>query len=165
MILQALIEDVTGMSFAAYTRREVLGPVGAPHATFAITPTRPFAHGVHEDGQPLVGGFMRHPESAAAGLWATASDLANLYHAILQALAGARHAIIPVALAERMVTPVGHGVGLGVFVSAGPTISHQGRNAGFDSIVAADLHTGRVRAAVANRNGAIESYARQLLAH
>lgn len=165
MVLQSLIEDITGTDFATYTTNEVLRPVGASHATFAITPTRPFAYGSYENGQALEGGYMRHPESAAAGLWATASDLANLFHGVLQALAGARHAIIPMALAERMVTPVCRKVGLGVFVSAGPTISHEGRNFGFDSIVAADLNTGQVRAAVTNRNGAIESYTEQLLAH
>ncbi|MFL4471835.1 serine hydrolase domain-containing protein [Tateyamaria armeniaca] len=164
MVLQALIEEVTGTDFATYTTNAVLKPVGAAHATFAITPSRPFAHGSYENGQPLDGGFMRHPESAAAGLWATASDLAFLFHAVLQALTGARHAIIPVALAERMVTPVSQRAGLGVFVSSGPTISHEGRNLGFDSIVAADLNTRQVRAAVTNRNGAIRSYTEQLLA-
>ncbi|WP_415918996.1 serine hydrolase domain-containing protein [Tateyamaria sp. SN6-1] len=164
MVLQSLIEQVTGTDFATYATNEVLRPVGASHATFAITPARPYAHGSHENGQALDGGFMRHPESAAAGLWATASDLANLFHAVLQALAGARHAIIPTVLAERMVTPVSQGAGLGVFISSGGTISHEGRNLGYDSIVAAELGTGRVRAAVTNRNGAIAHYARQLLA-
>ena len=164
MVLQSLIEDITGTGFASYTSDEVLKPVGASHATFDIAPTRPFTHGSDENGEELEGGFMRHPESAAAGLWATASDLANLFHAVLHALDGARHAIIPVALAERLVTPVSQGAGLGVFVSSGPTISHQGRNFGFDSIAAANLKTRQVRAAVTNRNGALDSYAERLLA-
>ncbi|MBY5931488.1 beta-lactamase family protein [Tateyamaria omphalii] len=163
MVLQSLIEDVTGMDFATYTAKEVLEPVGASRATFAIAPATPFAHGCYEDGQSLQGGFRRHPESAAAGLWATASDLAKVFQAVLHALGGLRHAIIPVALAERMVTPVSQGSGLGVFLSPGPTISHQGRNHGFDSIVAANLKTGQIRAAVTNRNGAINSYTQQLL--
>ncbi|WP_299046582.1 serine hydrolase domain-containing protein [uncultured Tateyamaria sp.] len=163
MVLQALIEDVTGMDFAAYTRDAVLKPVGASGATFAIIPDAPFAHGSFENGKALNGGFRRHPESAAAGLWATASDLARIFHAVLRALDGVRHALIPIALAERMVTPVSSGAGLGVFVSPGPMISHQGRNFGFDAIVVADLRTGRVRAAVTNQNGALDTYARQLL--
>ena len=163
MVLQSLIEEVTGSDFATYTTNEVLKPIGASRATFAITPARPHAHGSYENGQALDGGFRRHPESAAAGLWATAADLANLFHAVLQALAGARHAIIPQVLAERMVTPVSQGAGLGVFVSSGGIVSHEGRNHGFDSFVVAERSTGRVRAAVTNRNGAIEHHARRFL--
>ncbi|WP_298838271.1 serine hydrolase [uncultured Roseobacter sp.] len=163
MVLQALIEDVSGKAFGAYTAEEVLKPVGASAATFAITPPDHFAHGSFGNGRPLPEGFRRHPESAAAGLWATASDLARVFQAVLHALGGARHAIIPVVLAERMVTPVSEGSGLGVFISRGTTIWHQGRNLGFDSVVAAELGTGRVRAAVTNRNGALDTYSRQLV--
>ena len=163
MVLQSLIEDVTGMDFATYTTNEVLRPLGATRATFAIRPNTAFAHGLYENGQPLRGGFMRHPESAAAGLWATASDLARVLQAVVQALDGARHAIIPAALAERMITPVSQGAGLGLFVSANGTIWHLGRNHGFDAMVVADLNSGRVRAGVTNRNGAISDYILQFL--
>ncbi len=163
MVLQALIEDVTGTSFAGYTEAQVLNPIGAPHATFMIKPTAPFAHGSYEDGQPLLGGFRRHPESAAAGLWATAADLARVLQAVLYAVRGTPNAILPVELAQRMVTPVSLGSGLGIFVTPERTISHEGRNYGFDSVMAAELDTGRIRVAVTNRNGAIESYARKVV--
>ncbi|WP_425037314.1 serine hydrolase domain-containing protein [Primorskyibacter sp. S187A] len=162
-VLQMLIEDVTGQSFADYATRAVLQPVGARAATFAITPETPFAYGAHENGQNLEGGFRRHPESAAAGLWATASDLAKILQAILESLRGKRHALLPAGLAERMTTPVSQQSGLGVFVEPGRVIWHEGRNFGFDAIMAAELTTGRVRAAVTNRNGFIEDYARGLL--
>jgi CubicO group peptidase (beta-lactamase class C family) len=163
MVLQALIEDVTGKNFATYTEAEVLTRVGAPRATFAMKPTAAFAYGSYQDGRALDGGFRRHPESAAAGLWATASDLARIMEAIVNSLRGVHGAIMPVALAQRMVTPLGWRSGLGVFVNPGATISHEGRNHGFDSIMVAELETGRIRAAVTNQNGAIESYARDLL--
>ncbi|WP_299958557.1 serine hydrolase domain-containing protein [uncultured Roseobacter sp.] len=163
MVLQALIEDITEMGFATYTTTEVLTPIGTPRATFALKPEPAFAHGFYADGQPLVGGFRRHPESAAAGLWATASDLAKVLQAVLHSLSGARDALIPAALAQRMVTPVSWRSGLGVFVTPSATILHEGRNFGFDSVMAAELATGRVRAAVTNRNGALETYARQLV--
>ncbi|WP_299139603.1 serine hydrolase [uncultured Tateyamaria sp.] len=156
MVLQSLIEDVTGIGFASYAGAEVLEPVGADHATFAITPNAGFAHGTHEDGKPLPGGFRRHPESAAAGLWATASDLARVMDAIVQSLRGTPDAIIPKALARRMVTPVSGQSALGVFVHSDSTIFHDGRNFGFDATMAAELDTGRIRAAVTNRNGALE---------
>jgi CubicO group peptidase (beta-lactamase class C family) len=163
MVLQAMIEDVTGTDFASYTATEVLAPVGATRATFAITPTTAFAHGSYENGAPLDGGFNKYPESAAAGLWATASDLAKILHAVPLALRGAPDALLPVELAQRMITPMNAQSGLGVFVGAGRTIFHDGRNAGFDSITVASLETGRVRTAVTNRNGAIAGYMQTLL--
>lgn len=165
MVLQALIEDITGEAFSTFTSRAVLRPIGASAATFAITPQAVFAHGSYESGQPVEGGFRRHPESAAAGLWATASDLAKILQAIFDSLRRTRSAILPFELATRMITPVSGQSGLGVFVEPGRVIWHEGRNFGFDAIMAADLATGRVRAAVVNRNGAIERYARDLLPH
>ncbi len=163
MVLQAVIEDVTGVRFAKYVAAEVLNPVGAGRATFDIKPEATFAYGSYENGHAVHGGFRRHPESAAAGLWATATDLCRVFHAVQQSYAGKRDALIPRELAVRMVTPVSQEVGLGVFVHPGDVISHDGRNFGFGSIVTAELETGSIRAAVTNRNGAIERYARAFL--
>lgn len=163
MVLQALIEDVTGQAFSIYTARAVLKPVGASAATFAITPQAAFAHGLYENGQRVEGGFRQHPESAAAGLWATASDLAKILQAVLDSLRGRRRAILPLELATHMITPLSGQSGLGVFVEPGRVIWHEGRNFGFDAIMAADLATDRIRTAVVNRNGAIQRYAQELL--
>lgn len=163
MVLQALIEDVTNEAFSTYTSRAVLEPIGASAATFAITPQAAFAHGSFESGEKVEGGFRRHPESAAAGLWATASDLAKILQTLLDSLHHKRRAILPYELVSQMITPVCRQSGLGVFVEPGRVIWHEGRNYGFDAIMAAELTTGRVRAAVTNRNGAIESYAQGLL--
>ncbi|APX10702.1 hypothetical protein BWR18_02590 [Tateyamaria omphalii] len=162
MVLQALIEEVTNEALSTYTSRAVLQPIGASSATFAITPQAAFAHGVLESGEPVEGGFRRHPESAAAGLWATASDLAKILQTILDSLHYKRRAILPFELVSRMITPVSQQSGLGLFVEPGRVIWHEGRNYGFDAIMAAELATGRVRAAVTNRNGAIERYAQGL---
>ncbi|GAA6190077.1 hypothetical protein NBRC116596_31400 [Litorivita sp. NS0012-18] len=163
MVLQALIEDITGESFSTYTSRTVLRPIGASAATFAITPQATFAHGSYESGQPLEGGYRRHPESAAAGLWATAADLAKILQAVLDSLRHRRGALLPFELAKLMITPVSGQSGLGIFVEPGRVIWHEGRNFGFDAVMAADLATRRIRVAVANRNGAIEGYAPELL--
>lgn len=163
MALQALIEDVTGEAFSTYATRAVLQRVGASTATFAIRPQGSIAHGFFEEGQPVVGGFRRHPESAAAGLWATAADLAKILQAVIDSLRRNRYAVLPLELAQRMITPASGQSGLGVFVEPDRVIWHEGRNYGFDSIMAAELTTGRVRAAVTNRNGAIEAYIRDLL--
>ncbi|MGB1215265.1 MAG: serine hydrolase domain-containing protein [Pikeienuella sp.] len=163
MVLHALIEDVTGEGFSDYVTSQVLIPIGAPHASFAIRPDAALAHGQYENAQWVEGGFRRHPESAAAGLWATAADLARIMQAVVQSLRGAEDALLPVDLAQRMVTPMAWRAGLGVFVNPGAIISHDGRNHGFDSIMTADLNTGDIRTAVTNRNGAIESLVQKLV--
>lgn len=161
-VLQALIEDVTQTDFAAYTTAQVLTPIGAPNATFAVRPSASIAHGSFSNGEPLPGGFRRHPESAAAGLWATASDLAKVLQAIVQSLNAAPDKLLPPVLAYRMTTLANGVSALGVFVHPGAIISHSGRNYGFDSVMAAELETGTVRAIVANRNGAIDGFIEQV---
>ena len=163
MVLQALLEDVSREDFATYAQDYVLDPIGAQGATFDIRPSSAFARGHLEDGQALEGGFRRHPESAAAGLWASASDLAQVMHAIVRALRSERAALVPSSLARRMITPVSWRSGLGVFVDPNGIIYHDGRNHGFDSIMVADLKTGHVRAATTNRNGALEHHVAHLL--
>lgn len=161
-VLQMMIEDVTGTDFATYTMAEVLYPAGAPRATFAITPDAPFALGSFDTGRPVPGGYRRHPESAAAGLWATATDLAKILRAVMRSLSGANDAILPVELAQRMITPVCAESGLGIFVYPGAVIAHSGRNFGFDSVMAAELETGIIRTAMTNQNGAINAHIEEL---
>lgn len=155
-VLQCLIEDVSNESFGRYAAENVLNPIGATHATFDLEPQRAHADGYWEDGEPLPGGFVRHPESAAAGLWASASDLVRIMRSILVSLSGDSAALLPKELAMQMITPVSAGVAHGVFVEPGVAISHDGRNEGFESAMAAHLVTGRVRAGVTNRNGQMQ---------
>lgn len=155
-ILQCLIEDVSGESFRKYVTTNVLGPIGAAGATFDLEPRRAHANGYLEDGQPIPGGFVRHPESAAAGLWASATDLIKIMRSILVSLNGDSAALLPSDLAVQMITPVSPGVAHGVFVEPGEKIGHDGRNEGFESAMIADLASGRVRAGVTNQNGQMQ---------
>lgn len=155
-VLQCLIEDVADESFAQYTSAHVLQPIGATEATFDLVPRRPHARGYLENGTPIAGGFVRHPESAAAGLWASATDLVRIMRSILISLNGDSDALLPPDLARQMITPVTPGVAHGVFVEPGKTISHDGRNEGFEAGMAADLVSGRVRAGVTNHNGQMQ---------
>lgn len=155
-ILQAMIEDATATPFADFAHEAVLRPIGSPHATFALRPGTDFAMGYRSNGKVLEGGFRRHPESAAAGLWATASDLVRVMQAILASLQDKPDGILPSSLARRMVTPIKGQAGLGVFARPGRQIWHDGRNEGFDSIMTVDLQTGVIQAGVTNKNGALD---------
>ncbi|MBP3192015.1 serine hydrolase domain-containing protein [Natronogracilivirga saccharolytica] len=84
--LQKVIEDVTGMSLADYTRKKIFGPLGM-HNTF-YTPDPEFHHKIaptsYSDEDGVVTGIVHDPlaneimkgVSGNAGLFSTADDLA-----------------------------------------------------------------------------------------
>jgi CubicO group peptidase (beta-lactamase class C family) len=70
-LLQLLVEDVTGSSFADAAREVVLEPLGMTRSTFA------------QDRGHV------YPEQAAAGLWTTAADLGRFVSELQRGVAGA----------------------------------------------------------------------------
>lgn len=96
-VIQQLITDVTGRPFAQATQDLVLGPLGMTSSTFA---------------QPLPAGLRAraarpdwhvYPESAAAGLWTTAEDLARFACAVAAAAAG-RPSPVRTGTADQLVS-------------------------------------------------------------
>jgi len=81
VVLQLLMEEVSGQSFSALLADLVLTPAGMGHSTFAQPLPNELvgraATGHDETGAPIAGRYHVHPELAAAGLWATPSDLAG----------------------------------------------------------------------------------------
>lgn len=150
-LLQLLIEEVTGTGFAAFTRRHVLQPLGLNAATFE-PPTRiapPLATGHDAAGAALP--FYVYRASAAAGLLATAGDLARLLAAYVAGPNGeppGRGIISPHAIAL-MTEPVAQtgradglwaGYGLGHEVEDLPSgvrlVGHHGVNRGWRALAA-----------------------------
>jgi CubicO group peptidase (beta-lactamase class C family) len=134
MVLQQLVENVMGASFATVATREVLEPLGLARSNF-VQPLpdqeSDVATGHDLLGKPVGGRFHVYPELAAAGLWSTANDLARLALAVT--------ADRP--LLELMARPVGNGpASLGLFVRARPgrppLLYHYGVNAGFRAVLA-----------------------------
>jgi CubicO group peptidase (beta-lactamase class C family) len=76
-LLQLIIEEVTGETFAAYMQREVLDPLGMSHSSFEwrkdLRPAT--AVGYTQSGSPYPNFLFT--EQAAAGLHSTAEDLAR----------------------------------------------------------------------------------------
>jgi hypothetical protein len=68
-------------SLAWFSRFDsVLVPIGMRHSTYEQPlpiEDQPMATPYNEDGTPVTGGAHTYPEMAAAGLWTTASDLAE----------------------------------------------------------------------------------------
>jgi CubicO group peptidase (beta-lactamase class C family) len=77
VLLQLIIEEVTGEPFAAYMQREVLSPLGMTDSSFARTPgliaRTAIPYDAHEKPLP----DYAFTELAPAGLYTTVSDLAR----------------------------------------------------------------------------------------
>jgi CubicO group peptidase (beta-lactamase class C family) len=107
-VLQLVIEEVTGESFATYMQREVLDPLGMTRSSFqwrsdlrAAT-----AIGHNPDGQPYPNYLFT--EKAAAGLYTTAADLARFAAAAMTGPQGQPpgRGVLSTASLAAMLTPV-----------------------------------------------------------
>ncbi len=147
-VLQKLMIDVTGEPFPDLMRRLILGPLKMDHSTFEQPLPAAWgasaASGRLPKGGTVPGGWNVFPEMAAAGLWTSPSDLASLFIAIQQGLAGRKDGVISPAIAQWMTTPVLKDDGLGLFMSGtgDEFFGHDGRVSGFDSLVRCSASSG-----------------------
>lgn len=140
VIVEQLLEDVTGTPFQQLMRIDVLEPLGMTHSTFdqplprSLRPAIAWPYAFH--GGPVTGGPHIYPEQSAAGLWTTPSDLARFALSIHEDLVGRRRGVISAATAQAMLSPVlqrwGMGLQLGGSASR-PYFEHSGSTAGYGS--------------------------------
>jgi len=152
-VMQQLIEDVTGRPFAAVAQGLVLDPLGMKHSTYRQPPPeslRPLAASAYQaDGQPIPGKYHIYPEDAAAGLWTTPSDLAQVIFEIQRP-----GRVLKPETVEQMLTPVLDHWGLGLQLQdtdGQKSFSHGGSNAGFECLLFAYRQGGQ--GAVVMTNG------------
>lgn len=160
-VVQLLLEEVTGKPFPDVLAELVLEPAGMGAATFAQPPPQELhpllAEGTTADGDAVPGGWHVYPEMAAAGLWCTPTDLARWVIAVQQARAGAAGALLPVAVAEQMLSEQAPGWGLGPHVSRvgeHPRFGHGGSDEGFLTLVEAGQSDGTGIVVMASSNAA-----------
>lgn len=137
-VVQQLMADATGESFEPYMQREILKPLHMTHSTFAAPLPQhqraATAAGHLNDGTVLPGRWNTYPESAAAGLWTTPTDLAQVVLEMQRATAGASGTVLSQDSATAMLTRGRGEYGLGFYVEdLGPvtSFSHTGGTAGF----------------------------------
>jgi CubicO group peptidase (beta-lactamase class C family) len=160
VVVQQLVMDVTRLPFGEYMRRAVLAPLGMTASSFdqplSTDRARVAAAGHRRNGSRLDGGWMVHPELAAAGLWTTPTDLARLIIALQDALSGRRTPVVGTEIARQMLTARADNAGLGVFLAGpnGPSrrFMHSGRNAGFDALLVAYKNGRQGAVVMINRN-------------
>jgi CubicO group peptidase (beta-lactamase class C family) len=149
-ILQKVIEDVTGMDFERVAKKEVFDLLNVESSTFRfVTKKDDFSSG-HRLKNRVRGKFHRYPEKAAAGLWTTPKDLANI---IIELLNIYNNRVPGDFLTKESVTEIftpvqtasGDSMGLGFFIKKakdGIYIYHDGWNEGFLSKFFVNLKKG-----------------------
>ncbi|MEJ8567747.1 serine hydrolase domain-containing protein [Elongatibacter sediminis] len=97
-LLQLVVEEVTGMSFADYMQQQVLMPLGMTRSTYDPDRATDPATYFDAEGQPRA--YPYYTSLAATGLHASARDLARLlaFHATGQTVAGAPPPVSPETL-------------------------------------------------------------------
>ena len=133
LVLQKVVEDVSGQSFAEFVRQRVFKPLGMAHSTFGPEPAANASLAYGRDGQACPGGWRVYPELGPAGLWTTPTDLATFSLAVQRAAKGEPRAALPAPLAQAMLTPGPGNYGLGMVVRGeGPQrrFFHAGSNPG-----------------------------------
>jgi CubicO group peptidase (beta-lactamase class C family) len=157
LVEQAMLDATRAPSFDALMREYVFGPAGMDDSFYALdltTERAACATPGSMSGVVLPNRWQAHPESAAAGLWTTAHDLALLLRAFGASLRGEPGGLLAPEWARRMVGPAiatdGGAVGYGWFLDRADSpayFAHNGRNIGYCAHVAGSTD-GRLGVAV-----------------
>lgn len=147
-LIEIALQDKLGQPFEQIMNDWLIRPAGLKQADF----TQPLpeharhtiAKGHQRDGTTVPGGWNVHPEQAAAGLWATPSDLATLLIEMHKAAQGKSTLIGKASLDELLANPVdGHSWG---FRRIGPGdnvfLTHNGGTVGYRASMTINLKTG-----------------------
>jgi CubicO group peptidase (beta-lactamase class C family) len=157
---QVVLEDATGQSFVSLVEQHVLHPLKMGHSAFwqppAASQVAELAAGHFQDGREIIGEWNVYPEYAAAGLWSTPADLAQLIVAMANAAKGDSATPFAARGLDELLTNVdGLGYGLGAAlagVGQGRIAMKRGNNAGFRGGLVACPFTGQGAVVMTNGN-------------
>lgn len=139
VIAQVMIEDVSGMPFADFMKKNIFVPMAMKNSLYAqplpSSLKKEAALGHLSDGTMVPGGYHVYPELGPAGLWTTADDLAKVIIAIQKSYLGMK-TIMPLSSAtvKEMLTRQGERFGLGPKIESKDNIlifEHGGSNVGY----------------------------------
>ena len=162
VVIQQLLEDVTGKPFEEFMQITVLDKLEMTDSTFRQPLPQAKANsaavGYNDRGKPIDGSWHTYPEIAAAGLWTTPSDLAKFAIAIQESIEGKKNSILTQQIAEEMLTPQVGGWGLGFEIPEGNSerFAHSGGNEGYQCLMLADKDTGSGAVIMTNSDRGIE---------
>ena len=166
LIIQQLIEDITGTSFPEYVEREIFQKLDLKSSTYYFHPDQVdvyrVARGHYDDGRiDSSRKYNIYPEQAAAGFWSTPSDLARIMVEIQEEYNGRSEKILNRELTQAMISnqlESSHR-GLGVVLMGAKDVSgfwHSGQNTGYNSLLYATIKSGQGVVIMLNSDGGIE---------
>ncbi|UCC84642.1 MAG: beta-lactamase family protein [Gemmatimonadota bacterium] len=117
VVLQRLLEDITGSPYSDFVRATVLEPLDM-HRSFHSQPLTEAlaanaASGYEPTNEPVAGRWRVYPQLAALGMWTTPSDLARLAIEMQRSFAGESNGIISQASVAEMLSQQFENRGLG----------------------------------------------------
>jgi len=137
-LIQQFLEDATGLSFDVLMKQEILDPLGLKNTRLAPELPEPLAAraavGHSREGAALPGRWRRYPETAAKGLWTTASDYAIFLCELMREAMGESSRLLSPAAARSMLAPQIENFSFGFLADGkGDDINFhaQGKTAGF----------------------------------
>lgn len=149
VVLQRLMENVTGMDFADYMEASVLAPLSMDSSSFVQPlPEEQWsaaAAGHGSFGGAIAGDWHVYPELAAAGLWTTASDLANMIIDIQLSVQNESNKVLSKEMTQAFLSPQIEewGLGVGLDISEATFFFHDGGNEGFRTLFIANAEAGQ----------------------
>jgi CubicO group peptidase (beta-lactamase class C family) len=157
-VMEAVLVDVSQRSFEDLLQESVLRPLGMTRSTFA-QPLPPLleanaARAHDKQGAPENYPWHVMPMLAAAGLWTTSTDLAQVIIEVQRAYSGQSSRILNQASARAMLTRVPPSpAGLGFFLSGegdAKVFIHNGSNPGYASLIHGYVERGEGVVVLAN---------------
>jgi CubicO group peptidase (beta-lactamase class C family) len=119
MILQKIIEDISGETFENYMQRVLFQPLGMSNSTFKkyrLRDSIPYLVSGHiKKGKLIKGSWPLVVESAVGGLWSTTTDISRYIIEIQSIFAGEKKGVLSRGLVEEMLKPHLNSWGLGTY--------------------------------------------------
>lgn len=139
IILQLLIEDLTGRDFEEYMNTEILKPFGMTNSVYQqpldTSKYKNVSSGHGENGRVIEGKWRNFAEKGPGGLWTTPTDLAKLCLALQKIRAGKKSEVLSKSTVSSMLEKHSErNWGLGPLIQGtGDSIifRHDGRNNGY----------------------------------
>ncbi|MEM7297481.1 MAG: serine hydrolase domain-containing protein [Bacteroidota bacterium] len=143
LILQLLIEDVSGLSYEDYVQQHIFDSLGMIHSTYDHRPDEDLemtvASGHLSNGKPLKKKkYHVYPEKGAAGPWTTAEDLAKLIIGVQKSINGDPNSILKKETTLKLLTRQINNKGLGVNlkgIEKPEAFWHAGQNLGYMGVL------------------------------
>lgn len=165
LIVQQLVEDLTGMSFQAWVEREIFGKLNLAESTYGFFPDqqegKSVARGHYGNGRiDKKKKYHVYPEAAAAGFWSTPADLALILLQMQREAKGQSDLILNQTLMEKMLSAQTEtsSRGLGVVLAGAMRaegFGHSGSNAGYQCLMYASATTAQGAVIMTNSDNGI----------